>query len=176
MARRIITYSTLGDNMKEVISSATTWGELQPDLAAAGVRFEGLKAMTNPGQVTLESLQAELPNDDFQLFLMPQKVKSGYDIEEDSDLVDEEDGESWEDTDWTLDWENPEDHVFKSYKDLAIARAKKAFALLTKAIDCLSGMTKRSSGRATPPIPLDPVLASLRAEAAKLQRNMEIFG
>jgi len=177
MARRIITYSTLGDNMKEVFSDATTWGDLQPDLTRAGVRFEGMKAMTNPGQVTLESLQAELPDGEFQLFIMPQKVKSGYDLIEDQDLIDEEDGESWNETDWNLDYENPEEHIFKSYKDLAIARAKKAFALLEKSIGYLTGTINRPVGKPGNAIPAeDPILASLRSEAAKLQKNMEIFG
>lgn len=175
MARRIITYSTLGDNMKEVISSAMTWGDLQPDLVAAGIRFEGLKAMTNPGQVTLESFQAELPEGEFQLFLMPQKVKSGYSPEDDAECIDEE-GITWEEEDWTI--EDPEHFCFVSHKDLAIARAKRAFALLAKSIDCLAGTVKPGSRRAGAPLPTptDPVLASLRAEAAKLQRSMEVFG
>jgi len=162
--------------MKEVFSNATTWGDLQSDLASAGVRFEGLKAMTNPGQVTLESLQAELPEGEFQLFLMPQKVKSGYSddelIDEDADM---EDTTGWEDEDWSEEDPDSGNFIFKSSKDLAIARAKRAFALLEKAIDVLTSTTKRA-GRAPLPTPTDPVLASLRAEAAKLQKNMEIFG
>ena len=173
MSRKVITYSTLGDNMKEVYSSATTWGELQGDLTRAGVRFDGMKVMTNPGQVTLESLQAELPEGEFQLFIMPQKVKSGTD---DDDMIDEEDGISWNDYDWSLDYENPEDYTFLTHKDLAIARAKKAFALLEKSINYLAGTVNRHNVKSAPASTGDPVLASLRAEAEKLQRNMQVFG
>lgn len=171
MARRIITYSTLGDNMKEVFSSARTLGELQPELTAAGIRFDGMKLMTNPGQVTLESLQAELPEGEFQLFIMPQKVKSGTD---DSYLIDEEDGISWNSVDWTEESEIPEDYSFRSAKDLAIARSKKAFHYLNKAIEHFANTTSapatgvRKSG--------DPMLDNLRNQAAELQKNMNIFG
>jgi hypothetical protein len=177
MARRIITYSTLGDNMKEVFSSAMTWGDLQRDLATAGVRFEGLKAMTNPGQVTLESLQAALPEDEFQLFLMPQKVKSGYhDDELVAEYEDSEDTTGWEDEDWSIEDPESGNFVFKSKKDLAIARSRRAFSLLSKAIDTLANMSKRPVGKSTLPTPTDPILAGLRAEAARLQQNMEVFG
>jgi len=177
MARRIITYSTLGDNMKEVFSSAMTWGDLQPDLVSAGVRFEGLKAMTNPGQVTLESLQAELPEGEFQLFLMPQKVKSGYDDDELIDDDESEDTTAWEDEDWSVEDPESGNFIFKSKKDLAIARSKRAFSLLSKAIDALANVSKRPAiGRTALPTPTDPVLAALRAEAAKLQQNMDVFG
>lgn len=177
MARRIITYSTLGDNMKEVFSNAMTLGDLQPDLTSAGVRWEGMKLMTNPGQVTLESLQAELPEGEFQLFIMPQKVKSGY---SDDELVDEygdENATGWEEEDWSVEDPESGDFVFKSKKDLAIARSKRAFSLLSKAIDVLAGITNRTPNmREALPPPTDPILSSLRAEAAKLQKNMEVFG
>ena len=149
-----------------------------PDLTRANVRFEGMKVMTNPGQVTLESPQAELPEGEFQLFIMPQKVKSGY---RDADLIsydeDEDDSEaiSWEDEDWSVEDPESGNFLFKTERDLAIARSKRAFALLDKALEALTQVKSR------PVAPLpgtsnDPILNSLRAEAAKLQKNMEIFG
>lgn len=181
MTRKIITYSTLGDNMKEVYSAAGTWGELQADLTRAGVRFEGLKAMTNPGQVTLEVPGSQLPEGEFQLFLMPQKVKSGYSDEEliavDDEDYDECDVTGWEDEDWSVEDPESGNFVFKTAKDLAIARSKRAFSLLEKAINTLAASSTRTSGKKESlPTPADPILASLRAEAAKLQRNMEVFG
>lgn len=174
--RKIITYSTLGDNMKELYSAATNLGELQPDLTRAGIRFEGMKLMTNPGQVTLESLQAELPEGEFQLFIMPQKVKSGYC---DDELVDEcdIDGTIWQDEDWSEQDPDSGDFVFRSYKDLAIARSKRAFALLSKAIDTLAGTSNNPTNKPDQgKVPQrDHVLDSLRAEAAKLQNNMQMF-
>lgn len=176
MARRIITYSTLGDNMKEIYSNATTLGALQPDLTSNGIRFEGMKLMTNPGQVTLESLQAELPEGEFQLFIMPNKVKSGN-IDEDDELVDDGVGESWNETDWTMEFENPEEHIFRSHEDLAIARAKKAFVLLEKSIQYLAGTKAGPKSQPSMPTPsVDPFINSLRAEAAKLQKNLDMFG
>lgn len=169
--RKIVTYNTLGENMVEVYSSAMVWGELQPDLTRAGVRYEGLRAMTNPGQVTLESLQAELPEGEFQLFLMPQKVKSGWD-EDDEEMI-EEDGIRWEDEDWTI--YDPEDFTFVSNKDLAIARSKRAFYLLGKAIETLSEQDNSHTPISTPLAPRDPILEKLKAQAAEMQRNMDMF-
>lgn len=172
--RRIITYSTLGDNMKEVFSSAETWGDLMPDLTRASIRFDGMKVMTNPGQVTLESLQAELPEGEFQLFIMPQKVKSGHG---DSHLIDEEDGIDWTEIDWTDETINPEDYVFATRKDLAMARAKKAFCYLEKAIEFLAGAQDVTNGPATskPTSSNDPFINSLREEAEKLQKSLNVF-
>jgi hypothetical protein len=170
--RKVITYSTLGDNMKEVNSAATTWGELQVDLSRAGVRFEGLRAMTNPGQVTLESLQAELPQGEFQLFLMPQKVKSGYGFDEESeedDMIDENEGIVWDEVDWST--EDPEGFIFRTSKDLAIARVKRAFYLLDKSIDYLTSERPSAPKSATG----DPMLQDLRKQAEALQRNMQMF-
>ena len=175
--RKIITYSTLGDNMKEVFSNARNLEELMPDLAQAGVRFEGMKLMTNPGQQTLESLQAELPQGEFQLFIMPQKVKSGYSDEElTAEYYDDEDTIGWEDEDWSEEDPDSGNFVFKSAKDLAIARAKRAFALLEKSVQYLTGHNNKSTSKISAPVPSDPILASLRESAEKLQRNMEIFG
>jgi hypothetical protein len=184
--RKIITYNTLGENMVEVNSSATVWGELQTDLTRAGVRFEGLRAMTNPGQVTLESLQAELPEGEFQLFLMSQKVKSGvWDEDEDdededdteyetddSGMIDSEEGLGWTDEDWTT--EDPEQYSFKTPRDLAIARSKRAFHLLGRAISVL--IDGSESNKSVEKVkPSDPILNRLKAQAEELKRNMDMF-
>lgn len=167
MMRNITTYSTLGDNMKVIQSAATTLGELRPDLDAHGVRYQGMKLMTNPGQVTLESLQAQLPEGEFQLFLMPDKVKSG--ILGDEYMIDEEEGIEWTDEDWSQS--DPEEFEFATGRDLAIARAKRALYLLDKAVSALAHA--KSSNKSTSSS--DPVLNNLRSEAARLQRNMEMF-
>lgn len=173
--RKIITYSTLGDNMKEVYSSAMTLGDLLPDLNEAGVRHEGMKLMTNPGQLTLESMGAQLPEGEFQLFIMPQKVKSGHlRIDEDTYMIDEIDGINWEDVDWKNN--SPEEYEFKTVKDLMIARAKRAFALLEKSVEYLintrSSDLHKNIGK---PQSSDPILNNMREQAAKLQQSMNPF-
>jgi hypothetical protein len=155
--------------MKEVYSAARTWGELQADLNSAGVRYEGMRVMTNPGQVTLESLQAELPQGEFQLFIMPQKVKSGYFADDDADMIDEHEGIDASDEDWSV--EDPEGYIFTSHKQLAIARSKRAFALLEKTIEYLTD-SNNGPKPATKAAPRDPLMDSLREQARNLQNNM----
>jgi hypothetical protein len=136
--------------------------------------------MTNPGQVTLESLQAELPEGDFQLFIMPQKVKSGY---SDSELVDEhdEDAIDWDDEDWSEEDPESGNFIFRTRKDLAIARYKRAIALFEKSIQELVGQNGPKGKPGNPQMNLtksdrrDPILDSLREEALKLQRSLGMF-
>jgi hypothetical protein len=74
--KKVLIYSTTGSNGKIVETEATEWAGLQTSLLAAGVSFEGMKAILD-SRVTLESSRAQLPTGDFTLFLMPLKTKSG---------------------------------------------------------------------------------------------------
>lgn len=173
--RKIITYSTLGENMKEINSSATTWGELQVDFARAGVSYEGMSAIEGESQVSFESSQARLPEGDFSVFLVPKKVKSGYEGSDD-EYIDEEDGIRWNDVNWSEDEEHPEDYTFASLRDLAAARAKKALALLNKAISTLVGESNRARpSQNNQPRTEDPALRAMREQAAQLQKNLDFF-
>lgn len=64
---------------KKVETSAKTWGELQNDLSSAGINISGMKSVIGETQLTLESGKAVLPEEDFTLFLMQKKTKSGSD-------------------------------------------------------------------------------------------------
>lgn len=173
MSRRVIVYSNIGDNVKEIMSNATVWEGLQGDLITANIPFSGMRAVVGSTQVTLESSQAQLPEGDFDLFLMPMKVKSGID---DLDLIDSEDGESWDETDWTDDSEFPEDHIFLTIKDLMIARAKKAQHYMDTVFSYL-GDTHEEIKKAGANLAkgISPLEQSLREQASKIQKNLGMF-
>lgn len=73
----VTVYNTAGASKKEVQTNATTWQELQVDLAKADVTYEGMKAILGGSHLTLESDSALIPTEDFKLFLSATKVKSG---------------------------------------------------------------------------------------------------
>lgn len=174
MSRKVIIYNTIGDNAKEIMTTAGTWGTLQNDMTRNGIHFDGMKAVVGETQNTLESSEAALPEGEFSLFLMAGKVKSGN--MDDSDLVDnfDDDSISWEDVDWDDDGESPENYVFKSHKDLMLARAKKTAHYLAKVMEfLLNDTTSRTTTRIT--TKESSLLNSLRTEAAKLQKNLDVF-
>jgi hypothetical protein len=78
MSTRLVTvFSTVGNNEKTIETSATTWKELKAELANQGVNVSGMKVVIGESQLTLESPDAALPTEEFTLFLLPEKVKSG---------------------------------------------------------------------------------------------------
>lgn len=172
MSRKITIYNTIGDNAKEVISSAGTLGELQPDMRRAGVHYEGMKLVVGETQNTLESSEAVLPEGEFSLFLMAGKVKSGND----EDFIDDEDGIEWDQINWAEEGENVEDYTFLTVKDLMIARAKKASYYLDKVVEfMISNRNTNSSTTTAETTKNNALMSSLRAEAAKLQKNLDVF-
>lgn len=157
--RKVTVYNTIGGNLTVVESSAQTWGDLQRDLDLRGVSYKGMTAVVGETQVNLESVQAQLLESDFRLFLMPQKVKSGAD-----EWLIDWDGIEWNDADWNDADSVPEEFTFKTQKDLAIARAKKAQSYLQKVIDYLINDQKKVS--------TDPEVASLARAALEIQKNL----
>ena len=75
--RKITIYNTVGQNKRTITSSALVWGDLQKELHAQGIETKGMKTVIGETQNSLESPQGALMKDDFTLFMMPQKVKSG---------------------------------------------------------------------------------------------------
>jgi len=165
MSRKVTIYNTIGSNQVGIESSANTWGELQSELNLRGVSYSGMKAVVGETQNSLESSAAILPTGAFQLFLMPQKVKSGLPNEE--YLIDWEDGISWGDVDWTDKGEMPEDYVYKTTKDLSIARAKKAQSYLNDVINYLVLDERKSV--------TDPEVVNLQRTADQIQKNLGLF-
>lgn len=77
--KKVTVFSTLGKNAQEFTTAATTWGELQSNLKEMNITFSGMKAVIGENKHTLESDKALLPTEQFTLYLMPVKTKSGAD-------------------------------------------------------------------------------------------------
>lgn len=73
---KVTIFSTGGAN-KSIDVNSTTWGDLQKELSNHGVSTSGMKAVVGQTRVTLEHKDAQIPSDDFNLFLLPVKTKSG---------------------------------------------------------------------------------------------------
>lgn len=81
---RIIT--TKGASNFTIETNANTWGELQKDLDANNVQYQGMKAIVGENNTTLDLKDAVLPKgleisgkvtDNFTLFLAATKMKAG---------------------------------------------------------------------------------------------------
>lgn len=168
MSFLVTVYNTVGQNKKEVRSSATTWGELQDDLNAAGVSHRGMSVVVGETQNTLESSQAVLPEGDFTLFLMPQKVKSGWtDL---NDLVDNEEGIEASDVNGFGTFENSvEDYTYINKKEVLKAIAAKTQFYINVLIGAAVSESKFASTSK------DPEVANLDKKAQELMKNLNIF-
>jgi hypothetical protein len=75
--REITIYATRGGQMKKIMTSATTWGELQPLVRNQGFDLSSLLAAENINKSDLVNDLAVLPATAFRLFLRPKQTKSG---------------------------------------------------------------------------------------------------
>lgn len=75
--REITIYATRGGQMKKIMTSATTWGELQPLVRSEGFDLGSLLAAENINKSDLVNDLAVLPATAFRLFLRPKQTKSG---------------------------------------------------------------------------------------------------
>lgn len=91
--RTVTIYSTVGQDAQEVKTSAQTWGELKSQLSGSGISTTGMKVVVGETENNLDSAGASLLPGDFTLFLLPAKVDSGNDEDEDDDFFDEEDSD-----------------------------------------------------------------------------------
>lgn len=79
--RKVSVFSSGQNNRKvDIMSTATTWEELQKDFSNAGVSHKGMDAVVRATKVTLTLPDAVLPEGDFLLYLLPQKTSSGADL------------------------------------------------------------------------------------------------
>jgi hypothetical protein len=85
---RIIT--TKGASNFTITTEAQTWNELQKDLDANNVQYQGMKAIVGETNTTLDLKDAVLPKgltiggkvtNDFTLFLAATKMKAGVDVD-----------------------------------------------------------------------------------------------
>lgn len=167
MSRKVIIYNTIGDNFKEIYSSARTWGALTEEFTSQNITWKGMKAVDGETQHSFESSEAVLPEGEFSLFLMHDKVKSGF-TDEDDDLIDEYDGISWREENWESEYANVEDFTFKTRNDLMMARAKKASYYLNKVMEFISN--ERLSK--TSPKKENSLVNTMRDQAERLRKNL----
>jgi len=79
--RKVSVFSSGQNNRKiDIMSTATTWEELQIDFSNAGINYKGMDAVIRATKVTLTLPDAKLPDGDFLLYLLPQKTQSGADL------------------------------------------------------------------------------------------------
>jgi hypothetical protein len=79
--RSIKIYSTVGVS-GTIETNVTTLGELKPLLRAREIDYSGMKMLVGETRNELNVDEAVLPAGDFKLYLMPQKTKSGCEIED----------------------------------------------------------------------------------------------
>lgn len=78
MLRLIKVFSTENNNIIEITTGATTWGQLQAELKdQKSLDTHGMNAKIRSTKVTLEHKDAQLPAEEFTIFVTPAKVKSG---------------------------------------------------------------------------------------------------
>jgi hypothetical protein len=75
--RKLVTYNNIGNAKREIMTSASTLGELQLEFDRAGIAYQGMKIIDGKTQHSYESRGAVLPESDFVLFMVPERVKSG---------------------------------------------------------------------------------------------------
>jgi len=75
--REVTIYATRGGNMKKIMTSVKTWGELQPLVRREGFDLGSLLAAENINKTDLVNDLAILPEGNFRLFLRPKQTKSG---------------------------------------------------------------------------------------------------
>lgn len=86
MTRKIKIYTTAG--MPGTIeTNVSTLGELKPLLRQREVNYDGMKMLVGETKNELSVDEAVLPTEDFKLYLMPAKTKSGVDFDEMEDSV-----------------------------------------------------------------------------------------
>ena len=81
MTRKIKIYTTAG--MPGTIeTNVSTLGELKPLLRQREINYDGMKMLVGETKNELSVDEALLPTEDFKLYLMPAKTKSGVDLDE----------------------------------------------------------------------------------------------
>lgn len=86
MTRKIKIYTTAG--MPGTIeTNVSTLGELKPLLRQREINYDGMKMLVGETKNELSVDEAVLPTEDFKLYLMPAKTKSGVDFDEMEDSI-----------------------------------------------------------------------------------------
>ena len=87
MTRKIKIYTTAGIP-GTIETNVSTLGELKPLLRQREINYDGMKMLVGETKNELSVDEALLPTEDFKLYLMPAKTKSGVDFDEMEDKID----------------------------------------------------------------------------------------
>ena len=68
-------------------TNVSTLGELKPLLRQREINYDGMKMLVGETKNELSVDEAVLPTEDFKLYLMPAKTKSGVDFDEMEEAV-----------------------------------------------------------------------------------------
>jgi len=86
--RKIKIYSTVGAS-GSIDTNVRTLGELKPLLRQREINYDGMKLLVGETRNELSVDESILPEGDFKLYLMPQKTKSGNDLEDALDALED---------------------------------------------------------------------------------------
>lgn len=81
MTRKIKIYTTAGIP-GTIETNVSTLGELKPLLRQREINYDDMKMLVGETKNELSLDEATLPTEDFKLYLMPVKTKSGVDLDE----------------------------------------------------------------------------------------------
>lgn len=74
----LVTVKSVGGSTKKIqVESARTWADLKNNLNENSISYDNMKAIVGVSNVSLDLDDAVIPQEDFVLFLLPVKVKSG---------------------------------------------------------------------------------------------------
>lgn len=79
--RNIKIYSTVGSS-GTITTDVRTLGDLKPLLEQREIDYNGMKLLVGETRNELSVDESILPEGDFKLYLMPQKTKSGNDLDD----------------------------------------------------------------------------------------------
>lgn len=75
--RNVIVASSSANIARKFTTRAGTWGDIQPEILAQGLKLENVEAILKPGNLTLSHVDSVLPAGDFKIYLVPTKNKAG---------------------------------------------------------------------------------------------------
>ena len=73
-------YSTLGKQELDISEKISSWELLKQKLKQIGVFIEGMQLLIGEKKLR-EEFKDQIPNEDFTLFILPEKTKSGLGID-----------------------------------------------------------------------------------------------
>lgn len=86
--RQCIAASSAANKSKKFDTNATSWGQLKSDANLSGLLTGNVEVIVYPGNVTLSRDEAELPEGDFKIYIVPTKNKAGMDEDQADQLAD----------------------------------------------------------------------------------------